>query len=115
MPIYQYTARNEEGRLVRERLAFRDSIALRHHLRRNYLFLLTVQERRRRFGLRRRVRLGDLVIMARQLRTMILAGMPLVSGLEALAEQSTNPRLAEIVGEVARSVGTGRKLGACLP
>jgi type IV pilus assembly protein PilC len=115
MPVYQYTARNEEGGLVSETIAFRDEIALRHHLRKNNLFVLQVAERRQaRVMFRRKVRLGDLVIMTRQLRTMIQAGMPLVTGLEALAEQSTNPRLTEILVEVGRAVASGRSLASTL-
>jgi type IV pilus assembly protein PilC len=115
VPVYQYTARNDEGHLVSETIAFRDELALRHHLRKNNLFVLKIAERRRmRIGFRRGVRLGDLVIMARQLRTMIHAGMPLVTGLEALAEQATNPRLAEVLTEIGQSVASGRSLGSVM-
>jgi type IV pilus assembly protein PilC len=115
VPIYQYTARNDEGQLISERLAYRDETSLRHHLRKNNLFVLEVAERQQsRLQITRRVRLGDLVIMTRQLRTMIQAGMPLVSGLEALADQSTNPRLGEVLTAVARAVSSGRSLAATL-
>jgi type IV pilus assembly protein PilC len=115
MPVFQYVARNAEGNLVRETIAFRDELELRHHLRKNNLYVLQVAERRRaRLNVRRGVRLGDLVIMTRQLRTMINAGMPLVTGLEALAEQATNLRLAEILTEVSRSVASGRSMAAAM-
>lgn len=115
MPVFQYTARNEEGQLISEQIAYRDEIGLRHHLRKNNLFVLQIAERRRfQIALRRKVRLGDLIITARQLRTMVQAGMPLVSGLEALAEQATNPYLAEVLAQVARAVGSGTSLGAAL-
>lgn len=110
MPIYQYTARDEKGQLVSELLAYQDETALRRYLRENNLFVLRVAEVRRRgfpFGLRRGVGLQDLVIMTRQLRTMIQAGMPLITGLETLAEQTPNPVLAQVLTEIARSVGHG--------
>ena len=115
MPVFQYMARNEDGQLVTETIAFRDELALRHYLRKNNLFVLQIAGRSRvKIGVRRGVRLGDLVIMTRQLRTMIQAGMPLVTGLEALSEQSTNPRLAAVLSEVARAVGSGRPLATTL-
>jgi type IV pilus assembly protein PilC len=115
VPIFQYTARNDDGQLIREKQAFRDEISLRHHLRKNNLFVLEIAERRRaRIRIDRSIRLGDLVIMTRQLRTMIQAGMPLVSGLEALADQSTNPRLGEVLTEVERAVSSGRSLASTL-
>jgi type IV pilus assembly protein PilC len=115
LPVFQYTARNEEGRLIRETIAFHDELALRSHLRKNNLYVLEVAERRKaRLKLNRGVRLGDLVIMTRQLRTMVKAGMPLVTGLEALADQTTNSRLNEVLTEVGRAVGNGRTLAAAL-
>jgi type IV pilus assembly protein PilC len=116
LPIFTYTARNEEGSLVTDTIAFHDELALRHHLRKNSLFVLEIAERRRSRGLRLRrgVSLGDLIIMNRQLRTMVLAGMPLVTGLEALADQAGNPVLAEVLGQIARGVGTGRSLSESL-
>jgi type IV pilus assembly protein PilC len=117
MPVFQYSARDMHGQLVRETVAFNNEIALREHLRKNNLFLVTVAEQTRaRFipRLRRGVGLGDLIIMTRQLRTMINAGMPLVSGLEALAEQCTNPALAEVLDQVSRAVGHGASLAATL-
>ena len=116
MPLYIYRARNEAGQLVAETVAFRDETSLRQHLRKNGLYVLDVAERRSGFRLNiaKKVRLGDLIVMCRQLRTMINTGMPLVSGLEALAEQSTNPKLSEVLTEVARSVSTGRTMAASL-
>lgn len=112
MPVFTYTARNDQGVLVSDTLPFQDEATLRHHLRKSNLYVLEVSERQARRGikLQRKVKLGDLIIMTRQLRTMVMAGMPLVSGLEALGEQTANPRLAEVLGQVARSVGTGRTL-----
>jgi type IV pilus assembly protein PilC len=115
MPIYEFTARDTQGQLVTDRMAFRDEIALRHHLRSNDLYVLEVAEKRRnQFKLRGGVRLGDLIIMSRQLRTMIMAGMPLVTGLEALVEQSTSPQLGEVMTEIARAVSAGRSLGSAM-
>jgi len=115
LPIYQFTARDDTGQLITDRLAFRDELELRNHLHRNNLFLLDVAERRQ-LGLRmkRGIRLGDLIIMSRQLKTMVKAGMPLVSALEALSEQSTNPILGEVIKDIQRSVSVGRTLASSL-
>lgn len=115
MPVFQYTARNGEGKLVTESLAFRDEHALRSHLRKNNLFVLEIAEQRRmNLGFRRKVKLPDLIIMTRQLRTMIRAGMPLVTGLEALSEQSNNPRLSETLVEISKAVSSGRSLAGTM-
>ncbi len=113
MPLFEYTARDGQGELINETIAFPDEIALRHHLRKNELYLVSIAERkvnRMGSGFGRGIGLRDLIIMTRQLRTMIKAGMPLVSGLDALREQSANRKLALILTEIARSVGSGLKL-----
>lgn len=115
MPTYQYTARDGQGVLVKETLAYQDEGKLRSHLRQNGLFVLNVAEVKRggfRIGRKGRVGLQDLIIMTRQLRTMINAGMPLVTGLETLAEQTPNVTLAGILVEVARSVQHGTSISA---
>ena len=115
MPVYQYTARTEDGALVGDTVAFHGEKALRHHLRQNNLFVVDIAERRRTsLKVARGIGLGDLIILTRQLRTMIQAGMPLVSGLEALAEQSINPNMTAVVAEVARAVTGVRSLSASM-
>jgi type IV pilus assembly protein PilC len=117
MPVYEYTARDTEGQLISETIAYRDEPSLRSYLRKNELYVLEVAEKRRSLqipGLRRGVGLKDWVITTRQLRTMIKAGMPLVTGLEALADQASNPRLAQMLTEVARTVAHGATLADTL-
>src|SRR5258708_11966799 len=94
-------------------MAFRDELSLRHHLRKNNLFVLDIAEHRKTsIQFRKKVRLGDLIIMSRQLRTMLNAGMPLVTGLEALGGQWANPRLREILAEIGGAVSAGRSLAS---
>ena len=105
MPVYQYRARDAQGQLVTEVLAYEDELSLRRYLRENDLFVLGISEVKRsvfRNPFQRGVGLQDLIIMTRQLRTMIHAGMPLYTGLETLAEQTPNPKLAEVLTEVER-------------
>lgn len=116
MPLYEYTARDGTGQLVRETLAFRSEDALRDYLRRNGLFVLDVSLRARD-GWRpfqRRPGLGDLIVWTRQLRTMLRAGMPLVSGLEMLAEHAANRDLRRTLSEIERAVAQGHSLAATL-
>ena len=117
MPVYQYRARDAQGQLVTEVLAYEDELSLRRYLRENDLFVLGISEVKRsvfRNPFQRGVGLQDLIIMTRQLRTMIHAGMPLYTGLETLAEQTPNPKLAEVLTEVARSVGHGVSISSAM-
>src|SRR5207248_5276800 len=47
LPVFNYSARDATGQLISETMAFRDEMALRHHLRKNNLFVLEIAERRK--------------------------------------------------------------------
>jgi type IV pilus assembly protein PilC len=48
--------------------------------------------------------------MSRQMATMVAAGIPILEALEVLGEQNDNPKLGEILGEVAADVRGGKDL-----
>jgi type IV pilus assembly protein PilC len=57
-----------------------------------------------------RVNRTELVLFTRQLATMISAGLPIVSALRVLEEQSTNARLKEIIASVRVGIEQGGSL-----
>ena len=113
MPVFSYRARDPQGQLVNESISFDSEPSLREHLRSRSLYVIDVREDRSS-RTRRRVRLGDLIIAIRQLRTMLNAGLPLVQGLDSLAEQSTDATLREVLRQAARSVRHGSTIGDSL-
>ena len=62
----------------------------------------------------RGVSYDDLVLFNVQLSKMIQVGIPLVSALDTLAQQTENPRLREAIGDVARSVEAGSSFSEAL-
>jgi len=60
------------------------------------------------------VKSKDIVVFTRQFSTMIDAGLPLVQGLNILAEQSTNPTLKTILKQVTKDVEGGATLAESL-
>ena len=67
----------------------------------------------------RRIRTRDICMVARQLATLLRAGMPLVPALSALVEQSRGVKardnhLAEITEQVAHDVNSGSTLANAL-
>jgi type IV pilus assembly protein PilC len=116
MPTYEYVARTPSGQLVSEAIKFADELSLRRYLRSNDLFVVEVREitaaRPGRRG--RKIRLNDIILFTRHLRTMLLAGVPLLQGLETLGEQTESAGLAEVLAEVTRQVASGKTLGECM-
>ncbi|MEX0931027.1 MAG: type II secretion system F family protein [Candidatus Paceibacterota bacterium] len=54
-----------------------------------------------------RVSTDDIVMFTRNLGSMLVAGLPLSRALSVLERQSTNPRLAKIVGDVRERIQKG--------
>ena len=61
-----------------------------------------------------RVKTQEMVVFTRQLATMISSGIPLVEGIEILAEQTTNLGFKATLEEIAANVRAGKDLSQAL-
>ena len=70
------------------------------------------------FGLggkrKKKVKAGDIAIFARQLATMLAAGVPLVQSLDIIAKGADNPTLAELVETIRGDIEDGIPLASAL-
>lgn len=55
----------------------------------------------------KKVGLQDLALFSREVATMQEAGVPLISALEAMARQTSNPKFADIILKIVRQVESG--------
>src|SRR5258705_10651007 len=99
MPVFEYTARNMKGDLVRDKidLPSRDDVIA--HLRKNRMVVVQVREAKGKGGglgdfFKAGVTTRDVVIFTRQFSTMINAGLPPVQPLTILSQQTDNKVLA---------------------
>ncbi len=60
------------------------------------------------------INLYDISIFARQFATLLSAGVPLLTGLEILTQQSAKERMRTILGQVTTSVREGKALSVSL-
>ena len=65
------------------------------------------------FG-RKKVKLKDLAVFSRQFATMINSGLSLLRALNLLVDQTENPELARVLGEVRNDIETGNSLSAAM-
>lgn len=56
---------------------------------------------------KKRIKLADLTVFTQQLASMLNAGLPLVSALEALQEQTENPIFSIVIREVRNDISGG--------
>jgi len=80
------------------------------------LLVVSIQERVGRKGKTAggKVALGDLVMFTRQLATMIDAGLAMVQSLQALAEQTTNKVMRDVIKDICARVEGGDSFSEAL-
>jgi type IV pilus assembly protein PilC len=117
MPNYSYKAKDRLGE-ISDGLLFADNINdLRNRLRSNGLYLTDFEKRRDTVGEKqqplfrpRKVKFDDMVVMSRQLATLVRAGLPIVESLGTLAQQTENPLLSDALRAVRLNVTGGASL-----
>ena len=111
-----------DGRTVSGTLEASDRNGLVDKLREKELIIVSMTEvgeaPRRSGGMalfsQRSIKLDDIVIFSRQLATMVDAGIPLVSALDILGEQSDNKTFSDVVLTVRDDIETGSSLSDSL-
>src|SRR5213083_67756 len=117
MASYTYLAREAgTGREIRSNIdAASEQAAIAALLGRN-LLVVSIQERMGKKGKTSggRVALADLVVFTRQLATMVDAGLAMVQSLQALAEQTTNKVMRDVIRDVCTRVESGDSFSQAL-
>jgi type IV pilus assembly protein PilC len=117
MPSFVYVARETaSGREIRSSVeAATEQAAISALLNRN-LLVVSIQEKIGKKGRTSggRVALADQVIFTRQLATMIDAGLAMVQSLQALAEQTTNKAMRDVIRDICTRVEGGDSFSEAL-
>src|SRR5437764_9513812 len=117
MPSFVYVARETaSGREIRSSVeAATEQAAVAALLNRN-LLVVSIQEKIGKKGKTAggSVALADLVIFTRQLATMIDAGLAMVQSLQALADQTTNKVMRDVIKDICARVEAGDSFSEAL-
>jgi len=125
MPVYEYTALDKTGKNTKGIIDADNPQTARQKLRSSDIYAIELKETFAQpkdlapghisfSSLFHRVSQGEISSMTRQLATLLNAGIPLVSSLEALITQATNPLLKKIMSEIKESVNEGNGLSFSL-
>jgi len=123
MPVYAYKAYNASGAAVSGIIDADTPKEARAKLRRQSIFVTKVDEAGEGVSLTsevkvarlwRRVRRQDVVVMTRQLATLVRSGMPIVQALTAISEQLEGHAMQRIVYSVRERVNAGEPLADAL-
>jgi len=120
LKTFEYQARDSRGKVVKGRIEAPTQSAVSGRLRSMGVAPMAVKEVSTG-GLNMEIHLGgtrvkqkDLAVMARQLATMVSAGLSLLRALSILADQTESQALAKVLGQVRNDVETGQSLSAAL-
>ncbi len=117
MPVFEYEGLNPRGRTVRGIVDAEGLRPARQKLRRQGVFVTRIEPverteprsgRRRGAWFSRGLSTGELALLTRQLSTLLDAGLPLVSALTALIEQTEAQRVRRILSQVREGVNEGK-------
>ncbi len=118
MPTYKYTAKNKDGKTIAGNVNTENKEGVLEILWKEELIPVSVQEVKKginiSFGRKKKVKLDDLAIFSRQLATMVESGIPAVSALDALSQQTENKAFQKTIGKVRDDVETGSSFSLAL-
>ncbi len=122
MAIFSYKARDERGSLIAGTMDADNHRAVSSHLDSMGLFPVAVAEKKgmgsfsfdQLLTKMDRVKLDDIIFFTRQLRTVIKAGVPLISGLKALEEQTNSRKLKVVIKKVWQDLDRGQSFSDAL-
>ena len=120
MPVYSYKAKDIEGKTVNATLEAQGQAFVIDTLRKKGLTIISIEEAKEKkkkgisIGGKKKIKSDDLVIFARQLATMIDAGIPLMQGLDILCEQIEHKEFRNVISRVKNDVETGSTLSEAI-
>jgi len=123
LPTFAYKGRNPRGEVVQGRLEGADSGAVADQLFNTGITPVDIRatgaggETRLEDLLARlgeRVATLDLMLLSRQLHTLLRSGVPILRALSGLQESATNPALARVLLDLRVSLDSGRELSAAM-
>jgi type IV pilus assembly protein PilC len=118
MPVYTYRGRNvrTNENISGERFS-NSAQALAAVLRREQVAPIVIQEKKSakfRFSFRKKVSQSEVAIFTRQFSVMLEAGLPLIQGLDAIAQQHSNQDFKAVLEQVRNDVEAGSTLSAAM-
>ncbi len=120
MPVYEYTARDQTGRVLAGAIEAESDTTVTQKLREMGYFITNLRRKTEPVGVGeyfarfRGIGLKDLAIFSRQFATMVNAGLSLVRTLSILEEQTIQKQLRQVIAEIRAEIEGGATLSSAL-
>lgn len=117
MTLYNYTAKNHEGNTYQSAFDAKSKIELYAHIREEGGTLLSVKPAKGKGGgmdfinnLFGNIKTHEKITIARNLGSMITAGLPVTRALQVMGKQSKNKKLKQLLTDLENDVSKGETL-----
>ncbi len=124
MPLYSYTAREKDGRIKRGVKEGQNQEEILSFLQESGLLVTQIaevleprvfqQKKKLRQRFHTGVRHSDMILMARQLATLVAAGVTLLRSLEIIIQQVNSRRLRKALSEIQEDIRGGKTFHAAI-
>jgi type IV pilus assembly protein PilC len=112
---YVWQGTDRQGRPVKGETVGVSHAVVKAQLRKQGIAARTVRRKPKPlFSVKKKIKPQDIAVFARQLATMMKAGVPLVQSFDIVAEGLENPSMVELVNELKNDVASGTSLAAAL-
>ncbi len=116
MAIYEYKARNKQGKIIKGESDGNSSQDITASLHSQGLVILSIKEKKRKSRKVRasKVKADEIVVFTRQLTTLIESGIPLVQALEILYDQVKTPYFKQVIFSIFNDIKEGTSFNGAL-
>jgi len=119
MLAYSYRARDKAGQLISGTIKADSESAVLARLKQVGSIPVVIKEVKESWKIPelfkyRRIKSADLNMFTRELFSLLRAGLPIISALEAIKEQSTNPMLGKVVNDIIQDIHGGERISEAL-
>lgn len=122
MALYAYKAMSRAGALVKDEIEAPNPAAVAERLEKLGYMPLKISQARSRartqrnslFDRKPKVKGDDIIVFTRQLVTLLKAGVPLLSSLEALSEQTDSATMREVISTIYVDIESGMSFSETL-
>lgn len=118
MPLFQYEAKNLEGKLIKGKMEAADESAVTATLRKMHTFPVKITAFRQGFNIDvadlKKVSIKDISIFCKQFSVIITSGITILRGLDIVKNQTESKKLMKILANVAEDVQRGKTLSTAM-
>ena len=113
MASFTYDGLNKQGQSVHGEVIADNTAQAMERLRENGIIVTEMKEKvakKKSSGGGKKITTEDVAVVCKQLAVMLSAGVPITRALTTLSKQCANPKLGNIMEEIAKSVEGGMPL-----